>query len=163
MSKKDDLKKLIEKKFAESKSSEVLDAPKLEKKKTVVDKKEAPKKTAPKKAALKTESSEEEDVGYRIYWKKYENGLTSHAVYYNIPEDNKITKFTEKGTRVIVARYPGFYKIYFLEYLEIGQKDYPRGGIKVYNQTQDQVQSFYYESVAVHPTKKDKYKVLDLE
>lgn len=86
-----------------------------------------------------------------------------HKVFFNVPENKKINILTEKGTRVVVAKYPSFYKIYLIEYIEVGMPYYPRGGIKVYNQTFDQVQSFYYESVAIHPTKKDRYKVLNID
>lgn len=70
--------------------------------------------------------------------------------FVNVDDSRKIDKFTEKGRRVIVAKYPTSNKIYFMEYIDIGQKHFPRGGIKVFNVTHDQIQYYYYESVVLH-------------
>lgn len=111
----------------------------------------------------KSKSKQVEEINestYSVYIKIFNNeSRVQHEVFSNVPEDKKISVLTEKGTRVVVAKYPSFYKIYFIEYIESGVPSYPRGGIKVYNQTFEQVQSFYYESVAIHPTKKDKCKI----
>ena len=50
-----------------------------------------------------------------------------------------------------------------MQYIEAGTKHFPNGGIKVYNSTFDQTQYHRYESVALHPTKKDKYRVTIIE
>lgn len=81
----------------------------------------------------------------------------THEVFINVAEHQKITDKTEKGVRVLVARYPDFYKIYFHSYLPVGSNSYPRGGVKVFNSTMDQFQCFYFESVALHPNQKIKY------
>lgn len=109
----------------------------------------------------KSKKNEEiNELTYSVYSKVFNNeSRTYHEVFLNVPENKRINTFTEKGTRVVVAKYPSFYKIYFIEYIESGMPFYPRGGIKVYNQTFEQVQSFYYESVAIHPSKNDKCKI----
>lgn len=110
----------------------------------------------------KQKIEENDEKSYSIFSKIFNaESRIDHEVFSNVPQDKKIDIYTEKGTRVVVAKYPPFYKIYFIEFIEVGRPSYPRGGIKVYNQTFDQVQSFYYESVAIHPTKKDKCKVYD--
>ena len=75
----------------------------------------------------------------------------THEVFVDVAEHQKITETTEKGVRVLVARYPDFYKIYFFKYIPVGSDSYPRGGVKVFNATDDQYQCFYFESVALHP------------
>lgn len=108
----------------------------------------------------KSEGEDLNESSYLIRSKIFNNeSRIHHNVFYNVPDDKKINIFTEKGIRVTVAKYPSYYKIYFVEYIEPGRQSYPRGGIKVYNQTYEQYQSFYYESVALHPTKKDKCKI----
>jgi len=106
---------------------------------------------------------EKEDVDESFFQKEYRiinsGSNIEHVFFRNIPIDKRITTITERGCRVMVAKYPSFYKIYFIKYIILGSKNYPHGGIKVYNQTYDQVQSFYYGSVAIHPTKKDKCKI----
>lgn len=110
----------------------------------------------------KQKIEENDEKSYSVYSKIFNHeSRIDHEVFLNVPHDKKIDIFTEKGTRVVVAKYPAFYKIYFIEYIEPGRQSYPRGGIKVYNQTFEQIQSFYYESVAIHPTKKDKCKIYE--
>lgn len=82
----------------------------------------------------------------------------AHMVFIGVSNHQKITQDTEKGTRVLVARYPDFYKIYFFRYIPVGSTSYPRGGVKVFNATEDQFQCFYYESVAIHPTQKGLFR-----
>jgi hypothetical protein len=109
------------------------------------------------------EESEELLSDLRVVSKSKPTSCTDFECYFYIPEDRLITKNTDIGSRVIVAKYPLFYKIYFMEYIDIGKKYFPHGAIKVYNATFDQTQYFYYESVAIHPTKKDKYRVKNLD
>lgn len=109
-----------------------------------------------------SKKQEIEEKSYSVFSKIFNaESRIDHEIFLNVPHDKKIDIFTEKGTRVIVAKYPASYKIYLIEFIEVGRPSYPRGGIKVYNQTFDQVQSFYYESVAIHPTKKDKCKIYE--
>lgn len=112
-------------------------------------------------------SNEDENVLvgniFKPVTKAFPPSIVEHSIYSNIPSDKRVDKFTDIGTRIIVAMYPAFYKLYFMKYIEAGIPCFPRGGIKVYNCTYDQVQYFYYESVAVHPTKKDKYRTLTVE
>jgi hypothetical protein len=75
----------------------------------------------------------------------------SYDIFINISDKQKVGESTEKGIRVLVARYPDFYKLYFYQYFPVGSPSYPRGGIKVWNATEEMMQSFYYESVALHP------------
>ena len=119
------------------------------------------KKSVTKKISLSEEEAEDlELVGqFKTIQKRYPPSETDYIVFMSIPEDKRVTKSTDIGSRVIVAKYPFFYKIYFMEYIEKGKTFFPNGGIKCYNSTFDQLQYFPYDSVAIHPTKKDKYKV----
>lgn len=124
----------------------------------------APLSKKEKKVVEKKQLSEEEEAKqiasqFHITEKRYPTSETTYTVFSNIPNDKRISKNTEVGSRVIVAKYPFFYKIYFMAYMEKGTKFFPNGGIKCYNSTFDQSQYFPYDSVALHPTKKDKYRV----
>jgi hypothetical protein len=99
----------------------------------------------------------------RIIYSSKELSRSTFSCYAHIPAERRITKDTDIGSRVIVAKYPAFYKIYFMEYIDAGQPHFPHGGIKVYNATYEQAQYFYYESVAIHPTKHDKYRVKNID
>jgi len=127
-------------------------------------KKENKPKIVTKPVEKKTELSEEDEAKqistqFHVIERRYPPSDINYTVFSKIPKDKVITKETEVGTRVIVAKYPFFYKIYFIEYMEKGTKYFPNGGIKCYNSTFDQTQCFPYDSVALHPTKKDKYRV----
>lgn len=74
-----------------------------------------------------------------------------HEIFVDVSENQMVTDKTEQGIRVLVARYPDFYKIYFFKYIFPGEQSFPKGGIKVWNDTYGQMQYFYYESVALHP------------
>jgi hypothetical protein len=76
----------------------------------------------------------------------------SHYVFLNTPDNQKITPSTEHGVRVLVAKYPDFHKIYFCKYIYQHTDNFPFGGIKVWNSEVDQMQYFYYDSVALHPS-----------
>lgn len=99
----------------------------------------------------------------RIISKIYSSSNIEFQIYQNIPSDRKITKLTDVGSRVIVAKYPNFYKMYFMEYIDVGKRHFPNGAIKIYNVTFEQTQYFYYDAVALHPAKKDKYRVTLIE
>lgn len=122
------------------------------------------KKPAAKQPILSEEDEAKELAAqFKIAQRRYPLSDTAYTVFASIPEDKRISKDTEVGSRVIVAKYPFFYKIYFIEYFEKGVPYFPNGGIKCYNSTFDQMQCFPYDSVAIHPTKKDKYRVLTLQ
>lgn len=123
---------------------------------------ETQKKVISKKSEL-TEDAEELFSDLRVVFSAKQLSCTDFQCYSYIPEDRRITKHTDVGSRVIVAKYPMFYKIYFMEYIDVGKPHFPHGGIKIYNATFEQTQYFYYESVALHPTKKDKYRVKNLD
>jgi hypothetical protein len=74
-----------------------------------------------------------------------------HSVFAGIADGEKIGPDTPKGTRVLVAKYPDNYKLYLYEYVNPGSPSYPRGGVKIWNATFGQMQSFYLESVLIHP------------
>jgi hypothetical protein len=74
-----------------------------------------------------------------------------HKVFAEIPEHQKINELTARGTRVLVARYPDFYKIYLSKFMPVGKPSFPRGGVLVWNATYEQTQAFYLESVSIHP------------
>lgn len=122
-----------------------------------------------KKSAIKPQIISEEDEAkelaaqFKTTQRRYPLSETDYTVFLYIPSDKRISKSTEVGSRVIVATYPFFYKIYFIEYVEKGIKFFPNGGIKCYNSTFEQLQYFPYDSVAIHPTKKDKYRVSTLQ
>ena len=81
----------------------------------------------------------------------FNSSSTAHEVFIGVTENQQVKPDTEKGVRVLVARYPDFYKIYFHSYIQPGTPSFPRGGVKVWNATHDQMQYFYFESVALHP------------
>jgi len=116
-------------------------------------------KDKPKKLSKLEEVDIDESFFQREYRIVNSDSNVEHVFFRNIPVDKRVTAITERGCRVAVAKYPSFYKIYFIKYMVMDSRNYPLGGIKVYNQTYDQVQSFYYDSVAIHPTKKDKCKI----
>ena len=68
-----------------------------------------------------------------------------------IPKDKLIDKFTSPGTRVLVAKYPDYYKLFFLKYHEAGERYYPNGGIEVWNANEECKTAFFVDSVALHP------------
>lgn len=74
-----------------------------------------------------------------------------HWVFQGVDTDHKVDNFTLKGTRVLVARYPDFYKIYLYKTHSSGEPSWPNGGVTVYNATYETMQCFYYDSVAIHP------------
>jgi hypothetical protein len=119
-----------------------------------------PKKV--KKLSKAEETELEDDIigkSFKIIPVSFPPSTIEYDSFYNIPKENIVTKNTDLGTRVIVAKYPAFYKIYLIKYHEKGTPFYPNGGVEVYNSTFDMKQSFPLQSVAVHPTKKDKYRV----
>ena len=74
-----------------------------------------------------------------------------HSVFIGVKDSQKVKEDTPIGTRLLIARYPDFYKLYLFDYKLVGTPHYPYGGVKVWNATLGQMQSFYYESSAIHP------------
>jgi hypothetical protein len=162
--KKGDFKDIITKKLKGNDVKEVASSisKKVEKqiKSKKVSKSSVKKVEVPKKTEIEVEESFSD---LQIISKSFPPSSIFHEVYHNIPVERRITKHTDIGSRVIVAKYPVFYKIYFMEYIDVGKPHFPLGGIKVYNVTFEQTQYFYYDSVALHPTKKDKYRVKNID
>jgi len=77
--------------------------------------------------------------------------MMKHVIFLGIKEYQKVIESTPIGSRLAVAKYPNFYKLYLYSYHSPGEPSYPRGGVKVWNETDRQMQSFYLESVAIHP------------
>ena len=114
--KSDDLKKIIKSKLnLVDSSKEISSKPKKE-----------------KKISEEEEAVEIQDK-FRVVQRSYPPSSVDYSVYYTIPKEYKIDSFTEVGSRVIVAKYPIFYKIYVMKYIEAGVPHFPLGGIKVYN------------------------------
>ncbi len=96
------------------------------------------------------------DVGYSKYYKCVQRIVSKksnieHWTFQEVDNDHKVDQFTIKGTRVLVASYPDFYKIFVYKTHVSGEQSWPNGGVTVYNATYEIMQSFYYDSVAIHP------------
>lgn len=83
---------------------------------------------------------------------------SSHPVFVDVKPCQQIDENTPHGVRVLVAKYPNFYKIYFHSFYPPGEPGFPRGGVKVWNTNIHKMQTFYSESVAIHPDDKSIYK-----
>jgi|LauGreDrversion4_2_1035121.scaffolds.fasta_scaffold27942_6 hypothetical protein len=119
-----------------------------------------PKKIEVKKPSktVKTKKivQEVEDGGGSKYYKCVQRVVSSvsnvtHWVFNDVDEPHKVDFFTQKGTRLLVARYPDFYKIYLYKTHRAGEPSWPNGGVMVYNANYETMQYFYYDSVAIHP------------
>jgi len=104
-----------------------------------------------KKRGRKPKTPEEEKSYYDRVEKTFSNSGTTHKVFIGVKDNQKIDITTPIGIRVLVARYPDFYKMYLYSYHQIGEPSYPLGGVRVWNEAFGQVQAFYYDSVAIHP------------
>ena len=76
---------------------------------------------------------------------------TEHWIFFEVNDERKVDRFTSKGTRVLVAKYPDYYKLYLYKTHIPDELGWPIGGVTIYNATDDVIQSFYYDSVAIHP------------
>jgi hypothetical protein len=129
---------------SKSKTKEEIKPKKIEVKK--------PSKTAKTKKIVQ----EVEDGGGSKYYKCVQRVVSSvsnvtHWVFNDVDEPHKVDFFTQKGTRLLVARYPDFYKIYLYKTHRAGEPSWPNGGVMVYNANYETMQYFYYDSVAIHP------------
>lgn len=72
--------------------------------------------------------------------------------FVNVPTQYHILRdLVARGVRVLVAEHPDFWKIYFKKFHEPGDAGFPHGGITVYNANNRRSESYYLESVALHP------------
>lgn len=97
--------------------------------------------------------SEEPSIFVRESKKVMDSGgwIVHRTVFKDVPTEHRISQdLVAKGTRVLVAQYPDFYRIYFKKYHEVGE-GYPHGGIEVYSANNGRTEFYYYESVALHP------------
>jgi hypothetical protein len=79
------------------------------------------------------------------------NSGTTHQVFTGVKPCQQINETTQVGVRVLVARYPNFYRMYLYSFHKPGEHTFPRGGVKIWNANFHQMQTFYQESVAIHP------------
>ena len=96
------------------------------------------------------------DVGNSKYFKSVQRTVTKtsnteHWIFFEVNDESKVDRFTSKGTRVLVAKYPDYYKLYLYKTHIPDELGWPIGGVTIYNVTDDVIQSFYYDSVAIHP------------
>ena len=96
------------------------------------------------------------DVGNSKYFKSEQRTVTKtsnteHWIFFEVNDESKVDRFTSKGTRVLVAKYPDYYKLYLYKTHIPDELGWPIGGVTIYNATDDVIQSFYYDSVAIHP------------
>jgi len=104
-----------------------------------------------RKRGRKPNKPEETNQYYNRTEKVFNTSGTTHTIFINVNENQKVTSDTSVGIRVLVARYPDFYKIYLYDYHNPGEPSYPHGGVRVWNEAFGQIQAFYYDSVAIHP------------
>lgn len=74
-----------------------------------------------------------------------------YEAFDKIPLKQRVDPFTPYGTRVLVAKYPDYYKLFLIRYHEEGESSYPFGGVEVWNANDDCRCAFYYDSVSIHP------------
>jgi hypothetical protein len=117
-----------------------------------------PKKVVAKKQSKATKKvvQDVEDCGGSKYFKCTQRVVSptsnvTHWVFNDVDATHKVDNFTAKGTRLLVARYPDFYKIYLYKTHRAGEPSWPNGGVMVYNANYETMQYFYYDSVAIHP------------
>lgn len=94
--------------------------------------------------------------GHSKYFKCVQRAVTKsssteHWIFLEVTDESKVNNFTMKGTRLLVAKYPDYYKLYLYKTHTSNEPSWPNGGVTIYNATDDTMQSFYYESVAIHP------------
>lgn len=113
-------------------------------------------KSLPKKTRKVKKVEVINDDGHSKYYKCVQravskNSSTEHWIFLDVDGSHRVDNLTMKGTRVLVARYPDFYKIYLYKTHISGEPSWPNGGVTVYNATYETMQCFYYDSVAIHP------------
>lgn len=109
-----------------------------------------------KKVKKLKRSTSSNDSGHSKYYKCVQRIVNKksnieHWTFQEVDDNHKVNQFTIKGTRVLVANYPDYYKIFVYKTHVSGEPSWPNGGVTVYNATDEIMQSFYYDSVAIHP------------
>jgi len=104
-----------------------------------------------KKKAKKITESDESNRYYKSIPKIIGTNGTIFEVFINVDKNNVVNEITPKGTRVLVAKYPDFYKLYLYNTHRVGELCFPNGGVTIYNTVYEMMQCFHYESVVVHP------------
>jgi len=104
------------------------------------------------KVKKKIDSSEESRSSYyKTAYKSVSSSTIQHWVYTDVDTHNTVNSLTPKGTRLLVARYPDFYKVFLYKTHSSGEPSWPNGGVEVYNSNYETMQYFYFDSVAIHP------------
>ena len=120
--------------------------------KTKIQKQTDKEKPVQKKKSYTSASDDAHSKYYTCIQKPVtKSSMTEHWVYLNVDKESVVDSLTQKGTRLLVARYPDFYKIYLYKTHIPGESSWPNGGVTVYNSNYEMLQSFYYDSVAIHP------------
>jgi len=104
-----------------------------------------------KKKAKTIKESDESNRYYKSIPKIIGTNGTIFEVFINVDKDNVVNEITPKGTRVLVAKYPDFYKLYLYKTHRVGDPCFPNGGVTVYNTSYEMMQCYHYESTAIHP------------
>lgn len=100
----------------------------------------------------KIEQSEDSHSSYyKTSYKSVSSSTIQHWVYLDVDNEHVVDSLTPKGTRLLVARYPDFYKIFLYKSHISGEPSWPKGGVEVYNSNYETMQYFYFDSVAIHP------------
>ena len=97
--------------------------------------------------------SEESSIFKRVQMPSHDpKWIWKYWVFEGVPLQYHIIRdLVARGVRVLVAEHPDFWKIYFKKYHEPGEDGFPHGGITVYNANNRRSESYYLESVALHP------------
>jgi hypothetical protein len=120
--------------------------------KTKIQKQTSKEKPVQKKKSHVSSSDDSHSKYYTCVQKPVtKSSTTEHWIYLNVDKESAVDSLTQKGTRLLVARYPDFYKIYLYKTHIPGESSWPNGGVTVYNSNYEMLQSFYYDSVAIHP------------
>jgi len=120
--------------------------------KTKIQKQTSKEKPVQKKKSYTSSSDDVHSKYYTCVQKSVtKSSTTEHWIYLNVDKESAVDSLTQKGTRLLVARYPDFYKIYLYKTHIPGESSWPNGGVTVYNSNYEMLQSFYYDSVAIHP------------
>lgn len=79
-------------------------------------------------------------------------------VWDNVPDERRVTS-NHVGKRVHVAKYsPTMYTV-LSAYYEPGEKGFPEGGVRVWNEKFEQGECYTFDSVIIHDSELKKIKV----
>jgi hypothetical protein len=99
----------------------------------------------------KITKSDESNRYYKTIPKIIGTNGTTFEVFINVDKNNVVNEITPKGTRVLVAKYPDFYKLYLYKTHRVGDRYFPNGGVTIYNTVDEMMQCYHNESTAIHP------------